>query len=76
MEPFFIFCVVLVLYCSYLTLIDLLNGHETAKAPASAKSGVAGQAGKTFQIRRRELPRQGQGKGTVGRFATLTQGTT
>jgi hypothetical protein len=74
MEPFFIFCVVLVIYCSYLTLIDLLNGEKTAMAPAPTVRKAAERFENKVPVRRRVSSDRGGVGGRVGQFATLSRG--
>jgi len=73
MEPFFIFCVVLVIYCGYLTLIDLRKGEKTATAPAPTVRN-AGTIRKKVPVRRRVSSDRGGVGGRVGQFATLSRG--
>ena len=49
MEPFFIFCSILVLYSGYLTVIDLLGDLTRESAPAPTKRRAVESVGKTIR---------------------------
>ncbi len=49
MEPFFIFCSILVLYSGYLTVIDLLKDLTREAAPAPTTQRAVESVGKTIR---------------------------
>ena len=51
MEPFFIFCLALVLYCGYLTVSDLLRDMRVV--PAAAVEHADGKIRKKVAVRRK-----------------------
>jgi hypothetical protein len=75
MEPFFIFCGVLVIYCFYLTFIDLLKGRKTATVSAPTVRRAAERVGKTFPVRRRSSSVRGRSADTTGHFPVFSRGT-
>jgi hypothetical protein len=74
MEPFFMFCAGLVIYCGYLTLVDLLKTRKTVIAPAPSARRMAGRAGKTGTVRRRVSSVHGQAGAAVGHYPSLSKG--
>ena len=74
MEPFFIFCVVLVIYCGYLTFIDLLEGLKKATTPALTERRAAERVGHTVPVKRRVPLVRGRMGGTAGHFPEFSRG--
>ena len=75
MEPFFIFCLTLVCYCSYLTVSDLLKDLQLApgatwhQAAADLKKQVAFRQPTPGRLR--VAAARGRVVGSVGRLASL-----
>jgi hypothetical protein len=74
MEPFFIFCAGLVIYCGYLSLVDLLKTRKAVTVPAPAARRMAGRAGKTGTVRPRVSSAHGQAGAAVAHFPSLSRG--
>lgn len=74
MEPFFIFCCVLVLYCGYLTLTDLLRERQPATPPEPAEQCGATRAGRRFFSGRPTEQGRMRAGGTAGQFPLLSRG--
>jgi hypothetical protein len=49
MEPFFMFCAVLVVYCGYLSLMDMLRVQVPAPTPAARR--MAARTGRTVRVK-------------------------
>jgi hypothetical protein len=74
MEPFFIFCSALVLYCSYLTIIDLLNDLEKERATLPLPQQAVQRAGRMIPAGRGEPSGRRSVACTSGRFPLLSRG--
>jgi len=72
MEPFFIFCGALVLYCGYLTVIDLLNDLKKETASLPTRQRAVQRRGRSVSAGRRELSGR-WGTGATGRFPLLSR---
>ena len=75
MEPFFIFCSFLALYCGYLTFIDLLRDRQKAAASAPTERSVTEQAGRPIPVGRRAAASRGGFGSPAGKFPLLSRGT-
>jgi hypothetical protein len=74
MEPFFIFCAILVLYSGYLTAIDLLRDLAEGTSPAPTVRHAVESVGRTIRAGHQgswDRIRAGAG---AGQFPTLSRG--
>ncbi len=73
MEPFFIFCAALVLYCGYLTYTDLLRDKEKETAVATTARRAAECSARTIPARRCGSWDRVRLYAATGKFITLSR---
>ena len=74
MEPFVFFCAVLVIYCGYLSLVDMLKVLAPAAARTPATRRMGGRTRRTAGVKGPVSSGRGRAGGAAGHFPVLSRG--